>query len=120
MGVGTILRAKKLVLMAWGENKAGIVAKAVEGAVTEAISASFLQDHPDARFFIDTGASRELTRFKLPWLVGPVNWNPRETQRRRLLAERKDEAPGAEAGGRGLQREWSCPICSASKARRIS
>ena len=81
MGVGTILRAKKLVLMAWGENKAGIVAKAVEGAVTEAISASFLQDHPDARFFIDTGASRELTRFKLPWLVGPVNWNPRETQR---------------------------------------
>jgi len=81
MGVGAILRAKKLVLMAWGENKAGIVAKAVEGAVTEAISASFLQDHPDARFFIDTGASRELTRFKLPWLVGPVNWTPRETQR---------------------------------------
>lgn len=81
MGVGTILRAKKLVLMAWGENKAGIVAKAVEGPVTEAISASFLQDHPDARFFIDTGASRELTRFKLPWLVGPVNWTPRETQR---------------------------------------
>lgn len=81
MGVGTILRAKKLVLMAWGENKAGIVAKAVEGAVTEAISASFLQDHADARFFIDTGASRELTRFKLPWLVGPVSWTPRETQR---------------------------------------
>lgn len=81
MGVGTILRAKKLVLMAWGENKAGIVAKAVEGVVTEAISASFLQDHADARFFIDTGASRELTRFKLPWLVGPVSWTPRETQR---------------------------------------
>ncbi len=81
MGVGTILRAKKLVLMAWGENKAGIVAKAVEGHVTEAISASFLQEHPDARFFIDTGASRELTRFKLPWLVGPVSWTPRETQR---------------------------------------
>lgn len=81
MGVGTILRGKKLVLMAWGENKAEMVAKAVEGVVTEAISASFLQDHPDARFFIDTGASRELTRVKLPWLVGPVSWTPRETRR---------------------------------------
>ncbi|MCB1210289.1 MAG: glucosamine-6-phosphate deaminase, partial [Verrucomicrobiales bacterium] len=74
MGVGTILRARKLVLMAWGENKAAITAKAIEGPVTEAISASFLQDHPDARFFIDTGAARELTRIKLPWLVGPVSW----------------------------------------------
>lgn len=81
MGVGTILRGKKLVLMAWGENKAEMVAKAVEGQVTEAISASFLQDHPNARFFIDSGASRELTRIKLPWLVGPVSWTPRETRR---------------------------------------
>lgn len=81
MGVGTILRGKKLVLMAWGDNKADMVAKAVEGPMTEAISASFLQEHPDARFYIDTGASRELTRVKLPWLVGPVSWTPRETRR---------------------------------------
>jgi len=81
MGVGTILRARKLVLMAWGENKASIAAKAIEGQVTDAISASFLQDHVDARFFLDRGAASELTRFKLPWLVGPVSWTPRETQR---------------------------------------
>ena len=81
MGVGTILRGRQLVLMAWGENKADMVAKAVEGPMTEAISASFLQGHPDARFFIDAGASRELTRVKLPWLVGPVSWTPRETRR---------------------------------------
>ena len=81
MGVGTILRAKRLALMAWGENKAVVVAKAIEGPVTEAISASFLQDHADARFFIDQGAARELTRIKLPWLVGPVSWTPRETRR---------------------------------------
>lgn len=81
MGVGTILRAKKIVLMAWGENKAGVVARAVEGPVTEAVSASFLQDHEAARFFIDEGASRELTRIKLPWLVGPVRWTPAETRR---------------------------------------
>jgi glucosamine-6-phosphate deaminase len=81
MGVGTILRGKKLILMAWGDNKADMVAKAVEGPVTEAISASFLQGHPNAHFYIDTGASRELTRVKLPWLVGPVSWTPRETRR---------------------------------------
>lgn len=93
MGVGTILRAKKLVLMAWGENKAAMVSKAVEGDVTEAISASFLQDHADARFFIDEGASRELTRIKLPWLVGPVSWTPRETRRAVVwLAEKKERS----------------------------
>lgn len=81
MGVGTILRGKKLVLMAWGENKAEMVAKAVEGPVSEAVSASFLQEHPNARFFIDEGAAMELTRIKLPWLVGPVSWTPREIRR---------------------------------------
>jgi glucosamine-6-phosphate deaminase len=81
MGVGTILRAKKIVLMAWGENKAGVVNRAVEGDVTDAVSASFLQEHPDARFFIDQAASREITRVKLPWLVGPVKWSPGETRR---------------------------------------
>ena len=81
MGVGTILRAKKIVLVAWGENKAGVVAKAVEGPVTETVSASFLQGHSAARFYIDQGASRELTRVKLPWLVGPVTWTPQEARR---------------------------------------
>lgn len=81
MGVGTILRARKIALMAWGENKASVVARAVEGAVTDAVSASFLQEHDDARFVIDQGASRELTRVKLPWLVGPVTWSTTETRR---------------------------------------
>jgi glucosamine-6-phosphate deaminase len=81
MGVGTILRARKIVLMAWGENKAGVVSRAVEGDVTDAVSASFLQEHRDARFFIDQAAARELTRVRLPWLVGPVKWSPAETRR---------------------------------------
>lgn len=93
MGVGTILRAKKLVLMAWGENKAAMVAKAVEGPMTEAVSASFLQDHADARFFIDSGASRELTRIKLPWLVGPTSWTPRETRRAMVWQAFKTQRP---------------------------
>lgn len=81
MGVGTILRARKIVLMAWGEGKAGIVARAVEGEVTDVVSASFLQESAGARFFIDQPASRELIRIKLPWLVGTVRWSPKETRR---------------------------------------
>jgi glucosamine-6-phosphate deaminase len=81
MGVGTILRAKRIVLMAWGGNKASVVAKSIEGPITDAISASFLQEHPDAQFYLDCGASRELTRIKLPWLVGPVKWTAGETLR---------------------------------------
>ncbi len=81
MGVGTILRARKLALMAWGENKAEVVTRAVEGPETEAVSASFLQSHPDARFFIDTAAASALTRTKLPWLVGRAKWTPEETRR---------------------------------------
>jgi len=77
MGVNSILRAKRIVLMAWGEKKAGIIARAVEGQVTDAVSASFLQEHPHARFFIDESAATELTRKKRPWLVGPVDWTPR-------------------------------------------
>ena len=75
MGVGTILRARRLVLMAWGENKADIVQRAVEGAENEAVSASFLQSHPNASFLIDQAAAKSLTRVKLPWLVTNVAWD---------------------------------------------
>ncbi|HUF62320.1 MAG TPA: glucosamine-6-phosphate deaminase [Verrucomicrobiales bacterium] len=81
MGVGTILEAREIVLLAWGENKAEIVAQAVEGAETEAISASFLQSHPNARFVVDAHAASALTRQRLPWLVGRTTWNKPETRR---------------------------------------
>ena len=77
MGVGTILKARKLVLMAWGQSKAGVVRDAVEGVPNENLPASLLQGHPDIRFFIDPTASEELIRIRLPWLVGPVDWTPR-------------------------------------------
>ncbi|MEM1329757.1 MAG: glucosamine-6-phosphate deaminase [Planctomycetota bacterium] len=73
MGVGTILDARKLVLMAFGEHKAPIVRRAVEGEVSNTVSASYLQDHDDARFVLDPAAAAELTRFKTPWLLGPVS-----------------------------------------------
>ncbi|MEM7697884.1 MAG: glucosamine-6-phosphate deaminase [Verrucomicrobiota bacterium] len=75
MGVGTILDAASLVLMAWGSNKAEIVREAVEGAVTDQVSASFLQLHENATFLVDAAAAARLTRFQHPWLVGSVEWD---------------------------------------------
>ena len=76
MGVGTILSARKIVLMAFGEHKASIVRQAVEGPVTESIPASFLQTHPDAQFVLDEAAAAKLTEIDTPWLVGSVEWTP--------------------------------------------
>lgn len=73
MGVGTILDARRIILMAYGEHKAPIVRRAVEEGVTPSVAASFLQDHPDARMVLDEAAAAELTRFKTPWLLGPVS-----------------------------------------------
>lgn len=81
MGVGTILEARAVVLLAWGEAKAGVIAQAVEGPPTEALPASLLQGHPNVRFLIDAAASAELTRVRHPWLVGPVEWTPSLTRR---------------------------------------
>ncbi len=72
MGVGSILDARRVVLIAFGEHKAPIVRRAVEGEITNTVAASFLQEHPNARFVLDEAAAAELTRFKTPWLLGPV------------------------------------------------
>lgn len=60
MGCGTILEARRIVLLAWGERKAGIVRTALRGPVTEQVTASFLQDHPDTAFYLDPGAASAL------------------------------------------------------------
>src|SRR5438132_3960495 len=76
MGVGTILEARKIVLMAFGEHKAQIVQRAAEGDMTDAIAASFLQRHPDTTFVLDRAAAGDLTAIRSPWVVGPVEWTP--------------------------------------------
>lgn len=75
MGISTILKAKKILLMAWGM-KAPIVARSVEGHLTEHIPASILQQHNDCTFVIDENAASELTRIKSPWLTGECEWTP--------------------------------------------
>ncbi|MCH7873534.1 MAG: glucosamine-6-phosphate deaminase, partial [Planctomycetes bacterium] len=74
MGVGTILSARRVILMAFGEQKASVIAQAVEGPVTESVAASFLQEHPDAAVYLDPAAAAELTRAKCPWVTGRVDW----------------------------------------------
>ncbi len=75
MGVGSILKAKRIVLLAWGERKANIIKAAVEGPVTEFIPASYLQGHKNVKFVLDESASAELTRIKTPWLTDDVLWS---------------------------------------------
>ncbi|MDX2189477.1 MAG: glucosamine-6-phosphate deaminase [Bacteroidota bacterium] len=75
MGVGTIMKAKKIIMMAWGEGKSKIIKKAVEGPVTDQIPSTFLQKHPNAQVVVDEAASSELTRIKTPWLVGTCDWH---------------------------------------------
>jgi glucosamine-6-phosphate deaminase len=72
MGVGSILDARKLILLAFGEHKAPIVRRAVEEPPSSHVSASALQQHPDARFVLDRAAADRLTRFQAPWVVGPL------------------------------------------------
>ncbi|MGB4457307.1 MAG: glucosamine-6-phosphate deaminase [Flavobacteriaceae bacterium] len=74
MGVGTIMDAKRIVLMAWGEGKANIIKQAVEGPIQESVPATFLQTHPNCDFIIDRAAATSLTREATPWLVGDCDW----------------------------------------------
>lgn len=73
MGIGTILSARRLILMAFGEGKARIIREAVEGTVSSRIPASYLQQHPQAEIVLDNAAAAELTRFKSPWLVRTID-----------------------------------------------
>jgi glucosamine-6-phosphate deaminase len=74
MGVGTILSARRVILMAFGEHKAAVIAQAIEHPITSVVAASFLQEHANAQIMLDEAAAAELTRFKSPWLLVPVEW----------------------------------------------
>ena len=72
MGVKTILRARRIVIMAFGEHKAGIVARTVEGEISADVPATFLQDHENCLMVLDEAAAGNLTRIRTPWLVGSL------------------------------------------------
>ena len=75
MGVGTILEARQIYLLAFGEGKARVVRKAIEEDISTTIAASFLQEHRNSRIILDEAASEQLTRARCPWLLGEVTWD---------------------------------------------
>ncbi len=77
MGVGTIMKARRVIMMAWGEGKAAIVQRAIEGPVTDQIPSTFLQKHPKTLVVLDAAASSKLTAVNTPWLVTSCQWDDR-------------------------------------------
>lgn len=74
MGIETILSARKIFLTAWGDEKADIIKKTVEGGITDAVPASFLQTHNECHVIIDLPAAAKVTRIQHPWLVASCKW----------------------------------------------
>lgn len=74
MGIATVRKAKRIVLLGWGENKAGIIKKTIEGTISSQVPATYLQEHKNCTFVLDKGAGSELTRNKTPWLVDTCEW----------------------------------------------
>lgn len=85
MGISAIMSAKHVIMMAFSEGKARIVAKMSEGDMTPSIPASFLQAHSNAHVIIDESAATELTRVKCPWTcagsTAHIKWTPIQARR---------------------------------------
>lgn len=81
MGLETIMKAKKIILLAWGEGKSNIVRKVVEGEVNPQVPATVLQNHTNVEIVVDKDAAQFLTREETPWLVGPCDWHPKFIRR---------------------------------------
>lgn len=75
MGVGTILNAERIIMMAWGEGKAPVIKDAVEGPIRESIPATYLQNHDNAQVILNEAASEHLTHQKTPWLLTTFDWD---------------------------------------------
>jgi glucosamine-6-phosphate deaminase len=93
MGLGTIMNARDIILMAWGEGKAKIIQKVIEEKITEMVPASYLQEHSAVSFILDDASASELTRIKTPWLTGNVVWNSKLIRRAVFWLCRKLDKP---------------------------
>ena len=75
MGIGTIFKAREIILMAWNIKKASIIKKAVEGEISSEVPATYLQLSEHVEFILDQDAASDLTRFNTPWLVKDCIWD---------------------------------------------
>ncbi|WP_462267238.1 glucosamine-6-phosphate deaminase [Mucilaginibacter sp.] len=74
MGIGTIFKAREIILMAWSAKKAPIIKSAVEGEISGDVPATYLQLNEHVEFVLDAAAASDLTRFDTPWLVKDCVW----------------------------------------------
>ena len=81
MGIADMMRAKRISMIAWGEQKAESIKQMVEGSITESMPASVLQTHSDADVYIDLAAANDLTRISHPWLVTNCEWTSKLIRR---------------------------------------
>lgn len=93
MGIGTIFKAKEIVLMAWNTKKAQIIKKAVEGEISGEVPATYLQLSPNTEFVLDQDAASGLTRFDTPWLVKDCVWDEQMIKKAVIWLSREVKKP---------------------------
>ena len=84
MGIITMMSARRVILMAWGEAKTGMVTRIVEGDITSEYPASYFQHHDYVSLYVDEVAAEGLTREEAPWLIGPCDWT-RKCRRKAVI-----------------------------------
>ncbi|MBB6129005.1 glucosamine-6-phosphate deaminase [Mucilaginibacter lappiensis] len=85
MGIGTIFKAREIILMAWSKKKAPIIKKAVEGEISGEVPATYLQLSDHVEFVLDEAAASELTRFDTPWLVKDCSWEDNVLKKKAVI-----------------------------------
>lgn len=93
MGIGTILSSKEIILVAWGEDKAQVVGRVIEGNIDQMCPATYLQEHDNIEVVVDAEAAEELTRVKAPWLVGTCDWSPKFIRKAVIWLAMKTQKP---------------------------
>lgn len=93
MGIKTIMQARRIFLVAWGEGKANVLQKAVEGPEDSKVPASWLQHHPGVSIITDNLAASKLSRFKTPWLNGVCTWNAKMKKKAVIWLSNKTNKP---------------------------
>jgi glucosamine-6-phosphate deaminase len=93
MGIGTIKKAKRIVLLAWGQNKASVIRKTIEGDVSSEVPATYLQEHANTTFVLDKEAASQLTRIDTPWLVQNCEWTRNLTHKAVVWLSQKKDKP---------------------------
>jgi glucosamine-6-phosphate deaminase len=93
MGVGTVMEAKEIALLAFGEHKSDIIRRAVEGNVSNEVAASFLQEHPNVMLYLDQASAEKLTRLATPWIVESCCWDDLLERKACIWLANKTEKP---------------------------